>query len=148
MAFQVVLGYEGILDSLHIADNALTAGVLVMQDTSSDTPKVVVSDGTRYYGILSVDVKSMVSTDYRSLVDLSAATGEHVGVYISTGIYETDQFVAGTYKPGDKLYITSAGKLTKTKDAQSTPAPTATTGIVEVGSVVEVDGNYLKVKIL
>lgn len=134
--------YEGTLSAFFRIGTPATAGQVVMLDP--DNPGMVkVSDGTDAYGFLAQDVKDTPAGEYRPLVGEVAYVDSRdgVGVYTGGGVYYTDQFVNGTYKPGDVLYVTSGGKLT---NAQGTPS--ATEGNVAVGVVEEVDANGLRFK--
>lgn len=137
---------EGILNPYQRMDEVAPAGRIVMLD-SANAGKVKVSDGHDAFGILSQDVVGKPANGYKSPVDSTAWPGEKVGVYHGGGIYETDQFVSGTYAPGAPLYVTSEGKLTDVKDTQTTPAPTTATGILQVGVAVSLANGVLVFKL-
>ena len=132
------------IDMFHVFDPeaaAVTeAGLFVMKDRT-DAKVVKVSDGTDVWGILGQpvypDPGNKVTRPYNNF---EAYVGDVVAVYTEDGYFETDQFVDGTYEPGDVLYVTNEGKLTNTK---ATDTASATDGTIPVGKVVEHKGDVL-----
>lgn len=130
--------YEGILTVYYKINEAAKAGQVVMLPDDKAN-EVVISDGTAAYGFLAQDVYDVPKDEYRPLVGERAYKGELVGVYTQGGVYYTDQYVEGTYKPGEDLFVTSEGLLTNVEDEEVTPAPTKTTGVFKVGEVEYMD---------
>lgn len=135
--------FEGILNPFFKIDETAYAGQVAMLDDSKEG-FVKVSDGTEAYGFLAQDVLDVPEDKYRPLVGELAYKGGLVGVYTDGGVYYTDQYVGGTYKPGDPLYVTSGGKLTNLHSE----TVSATEGNLQVGVVEELDGRGLRFKSL
>lgn len=134
------------IDIFHTIDATLAhdvpAGRIVMKNPDNGN-EVLVSDGSAAYGVLSqnVYVRPTVPGVVLPYNNFEAYVGDPVGIYTEDCYLKTDQYVSGTYNPGDKLYVTSEGKLTNEQDADGTA--TATTGHVVVGEVIRVEGDML-----
>lgn len=115
----------------------IPAGTIVMKDPT-DPEKVVVSDGTAAWGILSQNLyPAPPQGTFRPYNDFEAYSGDLVGIY-HQGYYETDQYVGDAFTPGQTLYVTANGKLTGIEGE-----PSATTGNVAVGKFIKMKGSNL-----
>lgn len=134
--------YPGIEFAKLVAGEELTAG----QAVKIVDGKAYASDGVTVFGFVNVDVLPVLEDGaYRPIVKRDTRVGELVGVYINGGVYETDQFVEGTYESNADLYVTTEGKLTSVK--ADTDA-SATEGLVKVGQVIEKKDSTLVFKSL
>lgn len=129
------------IDIYHKFDKTITAtvpaGVFVMK---KDADTVTVSDGTKVWGLLAQNVHVNPGPEYALVSnDNRAYAGDQVGIYVSPGMFWTDQFV-GTPQPGDTLYVTSEGKLTATKAEDN---PTASAGVIAVGKAAKTHNGQL-----
>ena len=102
MAMNVVKGWPigGALDHnvAPTAGEGIVAGMFVKRDAT--TGKLVKADG-------SAKEVAMFALDDQDAFDVVEA--DKIPVLISNAMVETDQFIAGSYAPGDELEVSSAG---------------------------------------
>lgn len=127
-----------IFHRMETETTVIPSGTFVMKDPA-DAEKVVVSDGTKVWGVLSQNVFPLpLQRTFQPFNDFEAYSGDPVGIY-HEGYYETDQFVGDTFVPGQVLYVTNEGKLT----GQQSEEPTAVAGKVPVGRFIKMKGSVM-----
>jgi hypothetical protein len=108
--------FEGELAVHFNAPSAdLEAGILVKLNGSAVAVATGGATGDDVYGILAQPVRARNVNNFKlDSVTHVAYYGEKVGVYYGGGVYITDQTLDGTIAVGQKLYVGTGGKLTKT----------------------------------
>ena len=123
------------------ASGVAVRGRVAMWDGA--TGKVKTSDGTAAIGIFAQNVLEVPQNGYRPPHSDDAYLDGRVGIYQDHVVFLTDEFAGAisSYKPGDKIYVTSEGRYT---NVQGAPSPT--TGDVEIGEVLLVEPSALVIR--